>query len=328
MVWYLNKRANFYFFSLCARSLHSLALLTPRHSWMTHSRMNQPSQIQPKLFLACPLRSFGVCLHSPRMLKHRCCCGSWDWHGQSKLEGRMEERGKKGQRYGAMDWWGIIQEVIWSKLWNAWNSCKAISTLSLKVVGLCGLMVLPHSYPRCKVNVATMMDFSNHLSPFNDSGRNIFTQFTIGCDVLHPCHLKRFILRAIFELTVYYSNVSINPKHSCHSWWHSLLVLHRITYTWLRLWYLHSEQLPIRDRQGVTCEVVGGCSQWSAIMPGILASDLLSSALSQFIFLKNRTFQVDLNILNVTFRCMKQNAVHIYIGCIYATALCETDSFW
>ncbi len=96
MVWYLNKRANFYFFSLCARSLYSLALLTPRHSWMTHSRMNQPSQIQPELFLACPLRSFGVCLHSPRMLKHQRCCGSWDWHGQSKLEGWVEEGGKKG----------------------------------------------------------------------------------------------------------------------------------------------------------------------------------------------------------------------------------------
>ena len=92
MVWYLNKRANFHSFRLCARSLRSLALLTPRHSWMTHSRMNQSSQTQPELFLACPLRSFGVCLHSPRMLKHQCCCGSWEWHGQGKLEGRLEER--------------------------------------------------------------------------------------------------------------------------------------------------------------------------------------------------------------------------------------------
>lgn len=100
MVWYPNKHANFNF-SLCARSLLSFALITPRHSWMTHSRMNQPSQIQPELFLDCPLRSFGVCLHSTRMLKHQRSCGSR--HGQSKREGRVEDRGITGQRDDAMD---------------------------------------------------------------------------------------------------------------------------------------------------------------------------------------------------------------------------------
>lgn len=100
MVWYPNKHANFNF-SLCACSLFSFALITPRHSWMTHSRMNQPSQIQPELFLDCPLRSFGVCLHSTRMLKHQRSCSSW--HGQSKWEGRVEDGGKTGQRDDAMD---------------------------------------------------------------------------------------------------------------------------------------------------------------------------------------------------------------------------------
>lgn len=158
MVWYLNKHANFYFFHLCARLLHSLALLTPRHSWMTHSRMNQPSQIQTELFLACPLRSFGVCLHSPRMLKHQHCCGSWDWHGQSKLEGRVEERQVRSDR-GMVQW---IGEGSYRK--SSEQKCEAISIVS--VWAFCS-SVLPHSRPRCKVNsfAVTMMDISHYLSP-------------------------------------------------------------------------------------------------------------------------------------------------------------------
>lgn len=111
VVWYPNKHANFNF-SLCACSLFSFALITPRHSWMTHSRMNQPSQIQPELFLDCPLRSFGVCLHSTRMLKHQRSCSSW--HRESNGEGKVEDRGKTGQRDDAMDHTGAdTASLVW-----------------------------------------------------------------------------------------------------------------------------------------------------------------------------------------------------------------------
>ena len=103
---------------------------------MTHSRMNQPSQIQPELFLACPLRSFGVCLHSPRMLKHQRCCGSWDWHGKWKLEGRTKERGDTGQRWCT----GSVRE-------NTGRRLVRIVQLSPIVWAICG-MVLPHIYQR------------------------------------------------------------------------------------------------------------------------------------------------------------------------------------
>lgn len=53
----------------------SVPSTAPRRSRMTHSHMNQPSQIQPRLFLARPLRSFVVRLHSPGMLKHQRICG-------------------------------------------------------------------------------------------------------------------------------------------------------------------------------------------------------------------------------------------------------------
>lgn len=125
MVWYPNKHANFNF-SLCACSLFSFALITPRHSWMTHSRMNQPSQIQPELFLGCPLRSFGVCLHSTRMLKHRPSCGSW--HGHSKWEGRVEGRGTV-----MMQW--IIQVLILPLRWLCLQHVTKVSSQSLHILG-------------------------------------------------------------------------------------------------------------------------------------------------------------------------------------------------